>query len=99
MEEAEDLLCEAGDTIDNAAFDMLNALSPERIDWDMSVMSSSLKSGSKLHRFCRFILPIDSLPLFPLPRVHCRSISSITARIQSGFNCIVRAVHELVYIL
>ena len=39
MEEAEDLLCEAGDIIDNAAFDLLNALSPERIDWDMSVIA------------------------------------------------------------
>lgn len=39
MKKAEDLLCEAGDIIDNAAFALLNALSPEHIDWDMSVIA------------------------------------------------------------
>lgn len=31
----DDLLCEAGDEIDNAVFDAIQALSPEKLEWDM----------------------------------------------------------------
>lgn len=48
MEEAEDLLCDAGDIIDNAAFDLLNALSPERIDWDMSVIAEITDAAERI---------------------------------------------------
>lgn len=45
MEEAEDLLCEAGDIIDNAAFDLLNALSPERIDRKFAAQATCFSYG------------------------------------------------------
>ncbi len=33
--EDDELLCEAGDQIDNAVFDAINALSPQKLEWDM----------------------------------------------------------------
>lgn len=48
MEEAEDLLCEAGDIIDNAAFDLLNTMSPERIDRDMSVVAEVADAAERI---------------------------------------------------
>lgn len=35
----DDLLCEAGDTIDNAVQDLLNALSVTPVEWDMSLIA------------------------------------------------------------
>ena len=34
----DNLLCEAGDVIDNAAFDLLSALSSEKLEWDMQII-------------------------------------------------------------